>query len=120
MPFILEETTMSGGSLNYFQWKDVDELLADSSDDENLIAAGKQLAEYGELGAQAKDSTETITKLLVDMRDRHKREREELESCITPALRQVWRQLDFQGSNDVSKDDVRQALVAYNEEQAAL
>lgn len=109
---------MSGGSLDYFQYVDAEDLIANSCHDENLAAAGKQLDEYGELGESAKDSTKTILGLIQSTRERHKRELAELESCITPALRHVWRQLDYQGSNDVSKDAVREALVTFNKEQA--
>lgn len=110
---------MSGGSLDYIQYKSAEELLENSSLDESLAAAAKQLEEYGEVGASAKDSTETIAWLIKDMRDRHKHELRRLEECIVP-LRQVWRQLDYQGSMDVSKDDVREELVKYNQVQETL
>jgi len=105
---------MSGGSLNYIQYRDVEDFCQHACDDENIAAAGKQLSEYGELGASAKDDTEKFLSTLQLMRARHRREVAELESSLTPALRNVWKQLDYEGSNDVSKDDVRAALAQFN------
>jgi hypothetical protein len=110
---------MSGGSLSYIQYKSIGELMDDCIFDESIAAAAKQLEEYGEVGAAAKDSTETILGLIKDMRERHRHERLQLESCIDP-LRNVWRQLDYERSMDVSKNQVREELVNYNKVQETL
>lgn len=105
---------MSGGSYSYIQYKDATEFLEDSrlvEEVEHMATALK--TEYGEEGAAASAATEKFHKRLLEVREQIQALTKELDDYISP-LKNVWRQVDYHGSMNVSKESVIVELVKYN------
>lgn len=103
---------MSGGSLDYIQNADAEEFISGAHSD-NLQAIVKDLVSYGEASKDARNATASVIAKIEEARLAYLKSVAEIDALISP-LHDIWRQLDYCGSGDVSKEDVRKALEEYN------
>ena len=103
---------MSGGSLCYVQDVEPEDFIAGNQWDD-LEGVVHVLVKYGDLSREARQATASALAKMKEAHDSYQRLVNEIDTLITP-LRPVWRQLDYQGSGDVSRDDVCKALEEYN------
>lgn len=107
---------MSGGHLNYIQWKETQDILNNTNSLSEIEYASKYLASFGELGAKAIAKNDEALVKLRALRDQIQREIEALDATLEP-LRGVWRSIDFHGSNDIGDEDIIAVLTKFNESQ---
>lgn len=105
---------MSGGSYSYIQYKDAREFLENGElvDEVNYMAAALK-TEYGAEGLAASEATQKLHARFLEVRAQIQQLTRELDGQIYPLMK-VWRQVDYHGSNDVSKESVIEELVKYN------
>lgn len=109
---------MSGGSYSYIQYKDTDELISSL----DMIAEVGYMAHalktsYGPEGVAAGEATQKLHDRLLEGREQIQALTKELDAHIY-SLKDVWRQVDYSVSLDVSKESVIEELVKYNERMA--
>lgn len=111
---------MSGGSYHYIQHKDVEDFIDDHALLEQLPYMASALnAEYGDEGKAAGEATQELHDRIVVVREQIKQLVKGLDDALPQALRSVWRQVDYHDTMDVSKDQVIEELVKYNQDAIA-
>jgi len=109
---------MSGGSHNYIQRLEAEDFLENTSTFDDIEGMGEALrVDYGELGHKASDATFAVLLRLKAAHQQIQALKESLDHDIGK-LHDVWRQVDYHGSHDVSRESVCEALATYNKESS--
>lgn len=106
---------MSGGAFEYIQLKDGEELLKDHSSMRLLETMVKQLSSYGPAGAMPAAQTQAFLVKLQAFRNTILAMEEEIGKDAE-ALYDVWRAADYEGANDIGRDDAIEVMQAQTDE----